>query len=93
MSIFNRRNAVVGWATWAVVKQFLKRDAKAAAAPVEEETRRPRTLRRKEPAAEAPVEPKKKKGKRRVIGFVVATGVGVGAWLSTRGRKPKDDLE
>jgi hypothetical protein len=30
MSIFNRRNALLGWATWMVVKQKAKRDARRA---------------------------------------------------------------
>jgi hypothetical protein len=29
MSIFNRRNAFIGWATWLVGKRVLKRKAKA----------------------------------------------------------------
>ncbi len=87
----NRRNAVVGWATWTVIKQVLKRNAKAEAAEPEPEAKRSRRLRRKEQAVEAPVEPKKKRGKRRVLGFLVAAGIGVGAWLGTRGRKPEGD--
>ena len=90
MSIMNRRNAVIGWATWAVFKQLLKRNAKAGA-QVEEE-KRSRRLRRKEQAAETQVEPKRKRGKRRVLGFLVAGAIGVGVWLSTRG-KGKSDLE
>ena len=92
MSIMNRRNAVIGWATWAVFKQLLRRNAKAEAAQVEEETKRSRRLRRKDQAAEAQVEPKKKHGKRRAVGFLVAGAIGVGAWLSTRG-KGKSDVE
>ena len=30
MSIFNRRNALIGWATWVVGKRVLKRKAKSA---------------------------------------------------------------
>jgi hypothetical protein len=30
MSVFNRRNALLGWATWMVVKQKAKRDARRA---------------------------------------------------------------
>jgi hypothetical protein len=36
MSILNRRNAVVGWATWWLGKRVLKRKARAAAAPAVE---------------------------------------------------------
>ena len=92
MSIMNRRNAVIGWATWALFKQALRRNAKAEAAQVEEQSKRSRRLRRKEQAAEAQVEPRKKRGKRRVIGFLVAGAIGVGAWLSARG-KGKADVE
>lgn len=92
MSIMNRRNAVVGWATWTIFKQVLRRNAKAEAAQADEETKRSRRLRRKEQVVEAPVEPKKKRGKRRVIGFLVAGAIGVGAWLSMRG-KGKSDLD
>ena len=91
MSIMNRRNAVVGWATWSIFKQVLKRNAKAEAAAAEEEARRSRRFRRrKEEAVEVEVKPRRKRGKRRVIGFLVATGIGVGAWLGTRGRGSKE---
>jgi hypothetical protein len=30
MSVFNRRNALLGWATWMLVKQKAKRDARRA---------------------------------------------------------------
>ena len=92
MTIMNRRNAVVGWATWTVFKQVLKRSAKADAAQAEAESKSSRRLRRKDKAAEPqPEQRKKRRGKRRMIGFLAATGIGVGAWLGTRGRKPKGD--
>jgi hypothetical protein len=90
MSIMNRRNAVVGWATWSIFKQVLKRNAKAEAAAAEEETKRSRRFRRKEEVVEVEEKPRRKRGKRRLVGAVVATGIGVGAWLGTR-RKPKGE--
>ena len=41
MSIFNRRNAVVGWVTWAVGKRVLKKKAKDAVPTIDTETRKP----------------------------------------------------
>jgi hypothetical protein len=41
MSIFNRRNAVVGWATLLVGKRLVKRKAKGAVPTVDPETKRP----------------------------------------------------
>lgn len=41
MSIFNRRNAVVGWLTLVVGKRVLKRKAKDAVPSVDSETKRP----------------------------------------------------
>ena len=41
MSIFNRRNAAVGWLAWAVGKRVLKRKAKEAVPRVDSETKRP----------------------------------------------------
>lgn len=35
MSIVNRRNAVIGWATWKVGKRVARRKAKSAAPSVE----------------------------------------------------------
>ena len=32
MTIFNRRNAMLGWATWTVSKKYAERKAKSAAA-------------------------------------------------------------
>ena len=94
MGIVNRRNAVVGWATWNVFKQILKRNAKAEAAKADAEPKSSKRLRRKERRREAQAEPKRKRGKRRVLGALVATGIGVGAWLGSRGRKPQgDELE
>jgi hypothetical protein len=33
VTIFNRRNAMLGWATWTVTKKYAERKAKSAAAP------------------------------------------------------------
>jgi hypothetical protein len=41
VSIFNRRNAAVGWLAWAVGKRVLKRKAKEAVPKVDSETKRP----------------------------------------------------
>jgi len=41
MAIFNRRNAMLGWAAWVVGKRTLKRKAKAAVPAVDPETKRP----------------------------------------------------
>ncbi len=41
MSIFNRRNAVMGWLTWLTAKRFLKRKARNAVPGTVEGSRRP----------------------------------------------------
>jgi hypothetical protein len=41
MTVFNRRNAAVGWVTWAVGKRVLKRKAKNAVPSIDPESRRP----------------------------------------------------
>ena len=41
MSVFNRRNATVGWVTWAVGKRVLKRKAKGAVPSIDPETKKP----------------------------------------------------
>ena len=41
MSIFNRRNAVMGWLSWLVAKRVLKQKAKAAVPGAVEGSRRP----------------------------------------------------
>jgi hypothetical protein len=41
MSIFNRRNAVMGWLSWLVAKRVLKRKAKDAVPGTVEGSRRP----------------------------------------------------
>ena len=41
MSVFNRRNAAVGWVTWAVGKRVLKRKAKGAVPSIDPETKKP----------------------------------------------------
>ena len=40
MNIVNRRNAVLGWAAWALGKRVLKRKAKAVVPAVDPETKR-----------------------------------------------------
>jgi hypothetical protein len=41
MSIVNRRNALVGWLAWNVVKRVIARKARHAVPTVDTETRRP----------------------------------------------------
>ena len=41
MGVFNRRNAAVGWLTWAVGKRVLKRKARGAVPSIDTETKRP----------------------------------------------------
>jgi hypothetical protein len=41
VSVFNRRNAVVGWLAWGVGKRVLKRKAKDAVPSVDPETKKP----------------------------------------------------
>jgi hypothetical protein len=41
MGIYNRRNAVLGWAVWEVGKRIGKRKAKAAVPSIDPETKRP----------------------------------------------------
>jgi hypothetical protein len=41
MSVFNRRNAAVGWVTWAVGKRVLKRKAKDAVPAIDLESKKP----------------------------------------------------
>ena len=89
MSIMNRRNAVVGWATWTVFKQVLKRNAKAEAAAAEEESKRSRRFRRKEEADEVEATPKKKRESVACSRFLVATADRRRVWLGTRGRGSK----
>ncbi len=86
MSVMNRRNALLGWATWTVLKQVLRRNSRARAAEAEGETRRlPRFGRADEPAET------KKRSKRPLVGLVAATAVGVGVWM--RARRPKENGE
>ena len=63
MSVFNRRNAVVGWATMTVFKTWLSRRGKA----------------------DKEAEARERRKKRRLLGALVATGVGFGIWAKTRG--------
>ena len=41
MSVFNRRNAAVGWVAWAVGKRVVKRKAKNAVPSIDPESKRP----------------------------------------------------
>jgi hypothetical protein len=41
VSVFNRRNAAVGWVTWMVGKRVLKRKAKDAVPTIDTETKKP----------------------------------------------------
>ncbi len=41
MSVINRRNAVMGWAAWAVGKRVLKKKARGAVPSIDTETKRP----------------------------------------------------
>lgn len=41
MSIFNRRNAAVGWLTMAAAKRVIKKKARGAVPTVDLETKRP----------------------------------------------------
>ena len=54
----NRRNAMLGWATWTVFRQLAKRNAKAKPEPVEVEEGR-RFGRRRSEEVEAPKKKRK----------------------------------
>lgn len=41
MSVFNRRNAALGWVAWAVGKRVLKRKAKDAVPAIDPESKKP----------------------------------------------------
>ena len=41
MGVFNRRNAAVGWVTWAVGKRVLKKKAKSAVPTVDPASKKP----------------------------------------------------
>jgi hypothetical protein len=92
VSVFNRRNAVLGWATWAAAKTVLRRKVAAkaeadAAREADEQAAARRWWRRGargEPPPPPEPEPKKKRSKRRLVGFVMATAVGIGIWFRTR---------
>jgi len=75
----NRRNAILGWATWTVFSQLLKRKLNARSAPVEEPPRRFARWR-----AEEVEPPKKKRRPWRVVALLSATVVGVGIWIGAR---------
>jgi hypothetical protein len=88
MSVMNRRNALLGWATWTVFKQVLRRSSRARAAEAEGETRRLPRFARSDPPAET-----KKRSKGRLVAFVAAAAVGVGVWLRSRGREENGEFE
>ena len=85
MRIMNRRNAVLGWATWTVFKRFFKRKAKAEAEVVAEGTKR-RFRRGKEQVAEVAEPVRKRWPSNRLLAFLAAVGVGIAAWLTRRRR-------
>jgi hypothetical protein len=80
----NRRNAMLGWATWAVLKQLMKRKANAKAEAVEEESARRFGRRR---SVEPVEEPKRKRKTLRAVALLSATAVGVGLWMRKRTTK------
>jgi len=41
VSVFNRRNAVIGWLAWTGTKTVMKRKAKDAVPAIDTETKRP----------------------------------------------------
>jgi len=41
VTVFNRRNAAVGWVVWSVGKRVLKRKAKDAVPSIDPESKRP----------------------------------------------------
>jgi MYXO-CTERM domain-containing protein len=41
VSVFNRRNAALGWVTWVVGKRVLKQKAKDAVPAIDTESKRP----------------------------------------------------
>ena len=87
MSVMNRRNAILGWATWTVFTQLLKRNAKAKTKPEAAEVEGGRRFgRRRSEEVEAP---KKKHKAFRALAVLSATAVGVGIWLRSRGGGPE----
>ncbi len=41
MSVFNRRNAAMGWVVWAVGKRVVKRKARTAVPAIDPESKKP----------------------------------------------------
>jgi hypothetical protein len=41
VSVFNRRNAAMGWVAWAVGKRVLRRKAKSAVPAIDPESKKP----------------------------------------------------
>ncbi len=64
MTIFNRRNAALGWLTWTVGKQFAERKARSAAGREEGQSRTK----------------KKKKKTKLVLGTLAAAGAVLFVW-------------
>ena len=92
--MMNRRNAMLGWATWTVAKQVLKR--KAASKPEEvvvEEPARRFGRRRSVEVIEVVEEPKKKRKTLRLLALLSATAIGVGLWMRGRGAKGPEPVE
>jgi hypothetical protein len=69
MSVFNRRNAVAGWAVWKVGKQVVKRKL---------------PLRRKQPPPPPTFVQKLQSSPKAIAAFFVAAGAGVAAFLRLR---------
>ncbi len=83
MSVFNRRNAVIGWIAWSAGKRAAKYAAKDAAKGAKK-------------GAKPGVDPKTKKPNKSAIALGVATAVGVLAfWKSRSGEDepPVSDTE
>ena len=75
----NRRNAILGWATWTVLSQLLRRSRPSRPAPVEEESsHRIARWRNEEPP------PKKKRKTLRVVAVISAALLGFGIWMGAR---------
>ena len=91
MSVFNRRNAVLGWATWSVGKRMLHRKAEEEAKAAAEAASAKRWWSRGA-AGDPPPEPEpKKRSKRRLVPFVMAALVGLGLWF--RGRRKSGEVD
>src|SRR4029077_13842223 len=91
MSVFNRRNAVLGWATWSVGKRMLHRKAEEEARAAAEAASAKRWWSRGA-GGEPPPEPEpKKRSKRRLVPFVLAALLGLA--LRFRGRRKSGTVD